>query len=243
MRQQNEARLIEATRVDLRVTDAEWDFARRHQGEISTHWARRLEENPHYFNGTVLLLSDYEVPGDGVFSGHLLRTDFKSFLFWRESGWPDVGVYDTFCTALIRSCEGHLLLCQQRPGHLNDGFSTPPGGFIDERDVEADGTIDLSRAVMREITEETGLDASLLRQGNGFAILLARHQASFAVPWHSDLSGDDLVRKASLHIADETEGELLRTLALSPDEALRTLTLPDYARVLLSASHVLKTSA
>ncbi|AHB49179.1 NUDIX hydrolase [Hyphomicrobium nitrativorans NL23] len=243
MGQQIEARLIEATRVDLRVTDAEWAFARQYQGEIAAHWARRSAENPHYFNGTVLLLSDYALSDDGVVSGRLLRTDFMSFLYWRETGCPEAGIYDTFCTALIRSREGHVLLCQQRPGNLNEGFATPPGGFIDERDVDADGTIDLSRAVTREIAEETGLGAPLLRQGAGFAILLVRHQVSLAVPWHSDLSGDDLVRKASLHIAGEAEGELLRTLSLSPGEALRTLSLPDYARVLLSASDVLKTSA
>ena len=243
MPQRTGARLIEATGVDLRLTDAAWDFADRHRDEISAHWARRSAEHPHYFNGTVLLLSAHTLSADGVFHGQLLRTDFKSFLYWRESGCPEAGVYDTFCTALIRSREGHVLLCQQRPGNLNEAFSTPPGGFIDERDVEADGTIDLSQAVMREISEETGLGAPLLRQGTGFAILITGHQVSLGVPWHSEASGDDLVREASVHIAGEPEGELLRTLALSPDDALRTLSLPDYARALLSAPHLAKTTA
>ncbi|HRN84602.1 MAG TPA: NUDIX hydrolase [Hyphomicrobium sp.] len=242
MEQQNEARLIEATGIDLRVTDAGWDFARRHEAEIATHWARRSAENPHYFDGSVLLLSGYALSDDGLFSGRLVRTDFKNFLFWRESGRPEAGVRDTFCTALIRSREGHVLLCQQRPGNLNDDFFTPPGGFIDARDVDPDGAIDVARAVLREITEETGLREPLVRQGTGFAVFLSRHQVSLAVPWQSDLSGDALVSEAGRHIAAEPEGELLRTLALPPGEALRTLALPEYARVLLSASYVLKTS-
>ena len=243
MRQQNETRLIEATGVDLRVTDDDWTFAQRHETEIAAHWARRSAENPQYFDGTVLLLSDYSVSDDGVFLGRLLRTDFKSFLYWREHGWPDAGVRDTFCTALIRSREGQVLLCQQRPGHLNDGLSTPPGGFIDARDVEPDGTVDLARAAAREIAEETGLDARHLRQATGYAIVLTGHHISLAVPWHSDLAGDALEREAARHIAGEPEGELLRVLALAPGEALRTLVLPEYARALLGAPHLMKTSA
>lgn len=243
MRQQNERRLIEATGVDLRVIDDGWAFSRRHEAEIAEHWARLAAENPQYFDGTILLLSDYSMSDDGVFSGRLLRTDFKSFLYWRACGWPEAAVRDTFCTGLIRSCDGHVLLCQQQPGHLNDGLSTPPGGFIDARDVAPDGTIDLARAVAREIVEETGLGAAHVRQGTGYAIVLTGHQVSLAVPWHSDLSGDALAREARRHIEAEPEGELLRVLALSPGEALQTLTLPDYARALLGASHILKTPA
>lgn len=243
MGHQSETRIIAAETLDLRVTDAPWDFAVEHEAEIAAHWARRSLENPRYFNGVILLLSDYRVSGQGVFSGRFTKTDFQSFLYWREHGWPDQAVHDTVGTALIRSREGHVLLCQQRPGHLNDGLSTPPGGFIDARDIGPDGSIDLARAVLREIAEETGLGPPTLRQGAGYTIAVAGVLVSIAVPWHSDRSGPELVRAASRHIAGESDGELARVLALSPTDALETLALPDYARALLGASDVLKTSA
>lgn len=243
MGQQSETRLVVAEELDLRLTEGRWDFAIENEAEIAAHWARRLAENPHYFNGIILMLANYRVSGQSLFTGRFIRTDFRSFLYWRERGQPDGSVRDTVGTALIRSPEGHVLLCQQRPGHLNSGLSTPPGGFIDARDVDGDGSIDIARAVMREITEETGLGPRTLRQGTGYLIAVSDRLVSIAVPWHTDLSGPELVREASRHIAADPEGELARVLAPSPAEALETLALPEYARALLGASQVLKTSA
>lgn len=243
MSEAGEARLMAARVLDLRLSGDRWDFAARHDAEIAAHWARRSVENPHYFNGVVLMLADFALTDDGGFSGRFIRTDFRSFLYWRETGQPARTVRDTVGTALIRSREGHVLLCQQRPGHLNTGFTTPPGGFIDARDVDGDGTVDVVRAVQREIAEETGLGAEHLGREPGFLVAVAGPLVSIAVPWRSDLAAADLVAHASRHIASEAEGELARVLALPADEALDTLTMPDYARVLLGASRFSKASA
>lgn len=243
MAQHSETRLIAAREADLRVTDAGWDFARRHAPEIAAHWARRSAENPHYFNGIVLMMSDYSLSGDGHFAARFVKTDFRSFLYWRETGQADPAVRDTVATALIRARDGSVLLCQQRPGHLNTGFTTPPGGFLDARDVREDGTVDIAHAVMREIGEETGLGPPTLRQGTGFLIAIVGRLVSIAVPWESDLTGAELADAATRHIATDPEGELARVFAVAPAEALETLTMPDYARHLLGAHPLLKTSA
>lgn len=236
------ARLITARTMDLRVTDARWAFAERNAADIATHWARRAAENPHYFNGTVLMLSDFSLSQDGCFSGRFLRTDFRSFLYWRETGQTDPSVRDTVGTALIRTSDDTILLCQQRAGHLNTGFTTPPGGFIDARDVNQDGTVDIGRAVAREVCEETGLGPPLLRQGAGFLVAIAGRLVSIAVPWTCGLTGADVVGIATDHIANDADGELARALAVPPAAALETLNLPDYARVLLGAPELLKTA-
>lgn len=241
MEQSDNKRVISAQAVHLSVSDAAWPFAERHTIEIAALWERRSAENPYYFNGIVLMLSSYSL-SQGCFSGHFLRTDFRSFLYWREGGHTDRAVRDTVASALIHSSDGCVLLCQQRAGHLNTGFTTPPGGFIDPRDVSADGTVDIARAVMREITEETGLGPSELRQAPGFVITLAGPLVSIAVPWRSDLAGNALVDIARRHIASEPEGEIERVLALPPQEACATLTLPDYARALLGATLSSKSS-
>ncbi len=243
MAHHNETRLIAAPAVDLRVTDTAWEFAQRHEAGIAAHWARRSHENPNYFNGTVLMLSDWSVDGDGRFSGRFIRTDFRSFLYWRESGETDAAVRDTVATALIRARDGCVLLCEQRAGHLNSGLTTPPGGFIDARDVGPDGGIDITRAVMREIEEETGLGPSALRPKPGVLIAMAGRLVSFAVVWETDLPGAALVQDATRHIATEANGELQRVLAVPPADALQTLTMPDYARLLLGAPQLVKTSA
>lgn len=234
--------LIKARTMDLRVTDARWAFAEQNTADIASHWARRSAENPHYFNGTVLMLSDFSLSDDGCFSGLFLPTDFRSFLYWRESGQTDTSVRDTVGTALIRTSDDTILLCQQRAGHLNTGFTTPPGGFIDTRDVNQDGTIDIAQAVAREISEETGLGPPQLRQDAGFLVAVAGRLVSIAVPWTCGLTGADVVGIATDHIASDAEGELACALAVAPAAALETLNLPDYARVLLGAPELLKTS-
>lgn len=241
MSEASEPRLMAARALDLRLSGDGWDFAARQRAEIAAHWARRSAENPHYFNGAVLMLADFALTEDGCFSGRFIRTDFRSFLYWRDTGQPSRAVRDTVGTALIRSREGHVLLCQQRPGHLNTGFTTPPGGFIDGRDVDGDGTVDVVRAVAREISEETGLGAEHISRESGFLIAVAGPLVSIAVPWRSDLAAADLVARAGQHIDVDAEGELARVLALPAADALDTLTMPDYARVLLGATRFSKT--
>ena len=237
-----ETRVIEVAGAELRVTDAAWPFALRHAQEIAAHWQRRARENPNFFNGAIHMLSAYTVSGDGVFSGRYLRTDFKSFLYWRETGWRDTSVMDAFGSALIRSAEGHVLLCRQRAGNLNSGLCVLPGGFIDGRDIAADGTIDIVHSVRREIAEETGLGEGQLRQAGGLMVATAGPALSIAVPWQSDLPGLELVRLANRHIAADPKGELAEVLAVAPEDALGGgLPLPDFVRVLLGKLADLKT--
>ncbi len=106
--------------------------------------------------------------GADRFEGQLMPVEFKSFLYWKEHGYPDTSVRDTFGSALIRSAEGHILLGRQRAGNINAGLAYLPGGFIDGRDVAADGSIDIAASVAREVAEETGLGAGDIERMPGF---------------------------------------------------------------------------
>jgi hypothetical protein len=236
-----EERVFKVPCVDLRVTDGAWAFADRYRGEIEGHWARRVRETPGFFNGTVFVMARYRVAADGCLSAQFVRTDFKSFLYWRETGWRDESVMDGFGSALILSADGQVLLGRQSAGNLNSGLCYPPSGFIDTRDVGADGAIDIDGSVAREIAEETGLSAPAIRRSEGYIVTIAGPTMSIAVPFVSPLSGTALVSEAARHISSDTESELADLVLAEPGNAAAVLPMLDYARALLMELPRLKT--
>src|SRR5689334_20874934 len=107
------SRLAEGVRAvrkcRLRVGGDVWPFAKRYAEEIDAHWATATETNPRYFNGVVHLVDDAFVE-DEAFKATLVRTDFKSYLFWRSQGFPEAGVLDGFGSGILRSADGSLVL-------------------------------------------------------------------------------------------------------------------------------------
>lgn len=230
----SDQRVIEVASVALRLEPGRWDFADRHAADIDTHWARRRQACPHFFNGAVHLLADYEIAPGGRLVAHFVRSDLKSFLYWREHGWPDSHVMDAFGSALILSRGGELLLGRQRSGHLNGGLAYPPGGFIDARDLRSDGVIDLDGSVLREIREEVGLLPEQLQQRPGYIVTCAGPVCSIGVPYVVRCSDAELRTAAEHHIAADPDPELADVLLLAPGPAPDRLPMPDYARVLIA---------
>lgn len=235
---QDETRVFAVADVDLRLVEGSWAFAAQNACEIERYWQQKRQENTKFFNGVVHVLVGYEVSAEQVFSGRFVRTDFKSFLYWRETGWSDLTAMDAFGSALVLS-EGRVLLGRQRPGNLNGGLSYPPGGFIDVQDIAADGTIDLDGSVLREITEETGLDGGALRRLDGYVVTLAGPVLSIAVPWASTLPEAQLIAEITRHIDADPDGELQSISFAAPGDTSGRA-MPDYARVLLEGLSKLK---
>lgn len=237
-----DARHVCAVRsVDLRVSEGRWVFADAHEAEIDAHWSRRTRETPQFFNGTVHILQDYDLSRDGGFSARFVRSDFKSFLYWREQGFPDASVRDGFGSAILFSAGGKLLAGRQRGGNLNSGLAYPPGGFIDAKDVGADGVIDIETSVLREISEELGLAQADLARRPGFIVTAAGPVVSIGVPFAIRLSDRDLVAAVRRHIAADPNPELDDILFLDPGAPPHDLAMPDYARVLVEDLPLVKT--
>lgn len=225
-------RVSRAETCSLTAGRARWPFAEAEAAAIDAHWARRSAENPGFFNGVIHLLRHHTFE-NGVFKGELVRTDFKSYLYWREMGFPDASVRDAFGSALIRSAEGHVLLGRQREGNINSGLTYLPGGFIDARDVGVDGSIDIAASVLREVEEETGLPAGGLIRRPGFHVTVTSPLISIAVELVS-IAPAEVLRTAMLaHMAADPESELTDAVIVRSSADLSGLAMPDYARILL----------
>lgn len=237
-----ETRVFSATGVDLRVVEGGWSFAERERDAIRAHWERRVSEKPRFFNGAIHVVARYALSPEGLLSAEFVRTDFASFLYWREKGSPDTAVMDCFGTGLVFSAESKLLLGQQRSGNLNDRAIYPPSGFIDPADVRKDGVIDIDASVMREVTEETGLDASDLAPTGTYIVTQLGPVLSIGIPLRSSLTADELEARIARYIAADPESELARAFLVGLGDTLPGKPVPDYARVLLGALPDFKTS-
>lgn len=233
MWQADERRVLEVAAMDLRVEPRRWTWAEARGGEIEAHWTRRRETHPNFFNGPVHLLTSFTLSPDGTFSGRFLRTEFKSFLYWRERGFEDGTVMDAFGSALIFSADGRLLFGQQRSGNLNGGLFYPPSGFIDVRDIGPDGVIDIEASVAREIGEEVGLDANALGRRRGYVLTFDGPVLSIGVSFDARMSESALLAAVDGHIAADPDPELARAILLAPGAAPADLGMPGYARTLI----------
>ncbi len=216
----------------LTVRDQAWAYADRNAAEIDAYWTQRASGQSGLFNGTVYMLADQSLDA-GAFIGSMKPIAFKSFYYWRAQGFPDADLFDAFGSALIRSVEGHVLLGRQREGLLNAGLSYLPGGFIDPRDVDAGGAIDIAASALREALEETGLDASDLVRVPGFLLTRCAQQISFGVEFRSPLGSAALAEKMRHFLRRDTDAELSDIDIVRCTADLTALAMPLYADVLL----------
>jgi 8-oxo-dGTP pyrophosphatase MutT (NUDIX family) len=224
-------------RCNLTGHDGPWPYAHAHAAEIDAAWRMARSANSHFFNGVVYLVDELAIDGDAL-DARLLRTDFKSYLYWRGNGFPEAGVRDGFGSALICSADGAILLGRQRAGNINAGLSYLPGGFIDGRDVAGDGRIDIAASIARELHEETGLTAADVAVQPGYLVTVTGAHLSIAKTFRSALDGAALKHKIESHLAADPASELEGIVIVGGAGDLEGLAMPPYARLL--AGDVLK---
>lgn len=230
----SEDRLAFAERCILHVRPGPWEFAQQHAAEILDHWLRRKAENPVLFNGVIHVLLDWALV-DGTFQGAFCRTDFRSFLYWRDTGYRGSTAWDCFGSALLRSSEGHVLLGRQRPGNINAGLAYLPGGFIDPRDVDSDGAIHIDSSILREVSEETGLGSAELIRAPGYQLIVAGRLVSIVAELRSELVAGDLRQRILDHIAGDRNPELNDAVIVKSRHDITEDGMPHYTKVLLRA--------
>lgn len=154
--------------LDLRLEPGGWPELAAQADAVGAHFARRQAENPALWNGPVLLMrGDYRL-ADGTLSGRFRQSDFASFLWWRDAGWPDLGMVNAFALAAIEGADGGFVLGVMGPHTSMAGRIYFPGGTPDPSDVTAAGEVDLVGSVFRELEEETGLTAADVAADHGF---------------------------------------------------------------------------
>lgn len=221
---------LRISRCELALSKEPWRYAERHREAVAAYWQRISAERPKLFDGCVYVLTSY-VLRDATLSGAFARTDFKSFLYWREHGVEGPAI-DAFGSSLIQSSDGCVLLGRQGEGHLNGGFAYPPSGMIDAKDVVA-GMIDIDKSIARELEEETGLTPPDLARRPGYIVTLAGPQISIAIEWQSALPAAALRERILARVARQPDPELADIVIVRSLAEVDDPTILPYARAAL----------
>ncbi len=198
--------IVRLARAELRFAPRPWPFALARRAEIDAHFAGLSRDNPHAFNGRVLMLHTFDIE-DAVLHGGYFETDFASFIAWRDWGWPDMSVRNCFGQAALRAADGAFVLGVMGAHTMNAGRIYFPSGTPDLKDV-VDDRVDLDGSVLRELAEETGLTAADVCLDPGWHAVLAGPRLAMLKPVRSPLSADALRARILAHMAGEAHPEL-----------------------------------
>jgi ADP-ribose pyrophosphatase YjhB (NUDIX family) len=233
MRTQHMNQVTFVSHATLRVGLEPWAFALTHRDEIDHYWTLCVQRNPHFFNGVVFVMAQWSIVA-GVFEATFYRADFKSFLYWREHGYPPAHALDAFGSAMVLTRDGHILLGQQAGGHINAGQSYLPGGFIDQRDCNEAGVIDIVDSVTRELAEETGLGPADVALRPGFLVVATGSQVALCVAYDANSSATALQAKIAGFLSADPHPELAGVVCVGPATDLSPLDVPHYTRLALA---------
>ena len=164
--------VVEITGYDLPLHDDTWAWAADNAAGIKRFWNKAQAEKPALFNGDVLLMRGHKLES-GNLSGSVLTTDYASFLYWKDKKLPaEAGVANVFGCAVVRSGEGHMLFGRMAEHTAASGRVYPMAGTPDLEDVKQ-GKLDIEGSIVRELMEESGLDAADAVRAPGY--LLVEH--------------------------------------------------------------------
>lgn len=221
------------TTLELRHSRSSWPFADSNRAQINEHWLKAVERNPRIFNGTIFPLLDHGVQ-DGVFYGDYAKSDFASYLFWRENNFCDPPTCDGFASVLLRSGEGRILFAKAAQYTLNAGLLVPPGGMIDQRDVADDGAIDVWRYGLRELGEETGLSSEDISVEPGFRVVRDGALIAFGLFCQSSMTEREIDQRFLHHNSSLDDAPEIDAISwLSVEEARQSTDVPRFVKLLL----------
>jgi 8-oxo-dGTP pyrophosphatase MutT (NUDIX family) len=212
--------------LDLHLRAGSWGFADAEKTQIEEHWRKLAGDNPKIWNGDVLICTNAELK-DGGLKGDFLKTDYASFVAWRDWGWPDKSVCNLFGSAAVLSSDRAVLYGRMAGHTLNAGKIYPPGGSLEMMDVKADGRVDVMGSIIRELEEETGLEAADAEAGELLAIFDERRLSVAQVFRFADRA-EALAAKVRHYLRCAHEDELSDVEVIDSSSQFAT-TIPPYA--------------
>jgi hypothetical protein len=199
-------RIMHVERLELSLEPQPWDFAVRRRAEIDALFEQLQRDRPALWNGRVLLMHRCDVSG-GVLDGGFLETDYASFAAWQRWGTPEAGVYDCFGAAAMQAADGAFLVGVMGAHTLNAGHIYFPCGTPDPSDI-AGGAVDFEFSVSRELTEETGLEASEFAAEPGWTLAVDFPLVAAIKVLRSDLAAEPLRARIMERLGREQQPEL-----------------------------------
>jgi 8-oxo-dGTP pyrophosphatase MutT (NUDIX family) len=156
----NNTKVVSVERVEFTVSSWQWPFVVERRAEIDRYFLSQQRVNPTLWNGRLLLLRDFLIK-DRVLSGRMFECDYASLLAGLAFDAIESPVMSCFGAAALQASDDAYVVGLMAAHTRNAGQLLFPSGSIDPDDALGK-CVDLDRCIQRELTEETGLDASYI---------------------------------------------------------------------------------
>jgi hypothetical protein len=195
-----------AKTLDLAVRSWTWPFMDARRDEIAAHFADRQRERPKLWNGRVLLGRAQVFAGERL-AAEYFKTDFASFLAWRDWGFPDNSVFNGFGMGALLSNDGAFVLGEMGEHTANAGRIYFPSGTPDLDDVRGE-VLDIEGSVVRELEEETGLISADYEADAHWHCIYTGPALAMIRILHVDMTGAALRERIEANLAMQEHPEL-----------------------------------
>ncbi|MDZ7823167.1 MAG: hypothetical protein U5K75_03400 [Ahrensia sp.] len=219
------------THTTLKLVDAPLPFEAAHKAHIDVFWNQAFEANPRLWNGVFYMFSDVKIE-DGVLRGNGHKTDFATFLYWRDHV-RCASVTHITGTSFPILADGSLLAIEMAAHTANAGRVYFPAGSFDRADI-IDGHFDVVTNFSRELEEEIGITlepAWLYEEGTGLLAVEAGGAFHITRPLRLPMSFERVEKMWRTHIKNGGDDEIARLVQITSALHIPHL-MPDYAREL-----------
>lgn len=199
--------IIPIAGTEIRFVTGAWPLPATMRTDVPAVWARVKAEKPHTWDGRILGFTPPVIGDDGILRAEAREDAYSAFLTWRAAGYPEIGVFHLFGTALILSSDGAMIFGVMGGDTVNAGRVYPPGGSLEPRDVRPDGMVDTEACVALELWEETGLKPQDAEIGQLLAIFEGQ-KLSITPVFRFGKSADALLAQIRSNLAQQEEREL-----------------------------------
>lgn len=228
------ARIFRVAKIETRVVDFDWPFARDSAEAVAAHWAGMVAKNPTLFDGRVLLSNRSEhAARDGVLQSDYFETSFSAFMAWRDFGFPDRAIVNGFAMAALRSADGAFLLGEMAAHTANAGKVYFPAGTPDLDDIVG-ASVDLAGSVARELREETGIELSDEEIDPVWTIVHLGPRVACMRPVRLKASAEEIVAQVADYLARDEHPELAGMRIVRSMADLDGLKTPEFVRAYLA---------
>lgn len=228
--------IFEVNELDLRRDAHEWGFARERADDIRAHWDARRAQEPALYDGRVLLMFRHEIErrddGGTTLRGAYFETAYSHFLAWRDFGFPDREISNTFSMAALQSADGAFLLGEMAAHTANAGQVYFAAGTPDPSDV-FDGRVDLRASAIRELHEEMGVSAAEAEIDDRWLVVYDPQKIACMKTMRLTIDAETAKARIEAFLAAETEPELAAVHIVRTLDDLEGKRTPDFMRAFL----------
>lgn len=215
-------------KTNLFLSDEPLPFMAGQRTEIDRYWKSVLETNNRLWNGDFYMFSDVTIENQ-VMSARGHKTDFATFLYWRDHGRHECITHITGTTFPLLA-DGSLLAIKMASHTANPGKIYFPAGSLDVGDL-IDGAFDIKSNLCREFKEEIGLDIQENWLAGPFLASEGENAFHIARRMRIPIEFDQLERDWEVHRANGSDDEVESLVPICNQDDI-PLEMPSYATAL-----------